>query len=300
VCGISRVIRLRRFLTVGFCIFALSFAWADAKRYAAKGLVLKVDASHKTATVSCQAIPGFMEAMVMPIAVRETKELDGLTPGTTITFTLVVDTESSYGEGIKAQSYQGLEVDPLTARRLRLLNQAANPGSGPKMINAGEAVPDFVLLDQERHRVRLASFRGKVVVLNFIYTRCALPDFCFRSSNNFGLLQKRFRNQLGKQVVLLTVTFDPSHDDPETLRKYATVWKADAQSWHFLTGSLAEIQGLCALFGVDVFPDEGLVTHSLHTIVIDRKGTMASNIEGNQFTADQLGDLVQTVLDQQQ
>lgn len=296
---INRVIHLRRLLTVGFCVFALTFAWADAKRYAAKGMVLRVDASHKTATVSCQAIPGFMEAMVMPIAVRDTKELDGLTPGTTITFTLVVDKESSYAEGIRAQSYQGLEVDPLTARRLRLLNQAANPGSGPKTLNAGEAVPDFVLLDQQRHPVRLASFRGKVVALNFIYTRCALPDFCFRSSNNFGLLQKRFKSQLGEQLVLLTVTFDPSHDDPEALRKYATVWKADAQSWHFLTGSSAEIQRLCALFGVDVYPDEGLMTHSLHTIVIDRKGSMASNIEGNQFTADQLGDLVQTILDQQ-
>lgn len=289
---------MQRFLIVGFCVFAIACARADAKKYAAKGMVLKVDAPRKAATVSCQAIPGFMEAMVMPITVRDAKELDGLTPGTTVTFTLVVDKDSSYAEEIKAQSYQGLEVDPLTARRLRLLNQAANPASGPKMLNAGEAVPDFSLLDQERHHVRLASFRGKVVVLNFVYTRCALPDFCFRSSNNFGLLQKRFRNQLGKQLMLLTVTFDPSHDDPDALRKYATVWKADAQSWHFLTGSLAEIQRLCALFGVDVFPDEGLMTHSLHTIVIDQKGMLASNIEGNQFTADQLGDLVQTVLDQ--
>ena len=297
---INRRIRLRTLATAGFCILALTFGRAEAKKYAGKGMVLKVDASHKVATVSCQAIPGLMEAMVMPISVRDAKELDGLAPGTTITFTLVVDKESSYAEGIQRQSYQGLEVDPLTARRLRLLNQAANPGSGPKMLNTGEIVPDFVLLDQERHRVRLASFRGRVVVLNFIYTRCALPDFCFRSSNNFGLLQKRFKNQLGKQLVLLTVTFDPSHDDPEALRKYATVWKADAQSWHFLTGSSAEIQQLCALFGVDVFPDEGLMTHSLHTIVIDRKGSMTSNIEGNQFTADQLGDLVQTNLDQRQ
>jgi protein SCO1 len=294
---ITHGVLLRRLAIFSFCVFAITFAWGDAKKYAAKGMVLNVDETHKSATVSCQAIPGLMDAMVMPIEVRDAKELDGLAPGTTITFTLIVDKESSYAEGIKAQSYQGLEVDPLTARRLRLLNQAANPASGPRMLNAGEAVPDFALLDQDRHHVRLASFRGKVVVLNFIYTRCALPDFCFRSSNNFGLLQKRFRDQLGKQLVLLTVTFDPSHDDPDALRKYATVWKADAQSWHFLTGSLVDIQRLCALFGVDVFPEEGLMTHSLHTIVIDQKGTMVSNIEGNQFTADQLGDLVQTVLD---
>ena len=290
---------MRRFLIVSFCTFALTLAWADAKKYAAQGMVLKVDVADKSVTVSCQAIPGFMDAMVMPIAVRDAKELDGLAPGTTIAFTLVVDDDTSFAERIQPQTYQGLEVDPLTARRLRLLNEATGPSpTGQKILRAGEFVPDFVLLDQERHRVRFASFRGKVVVLNFVYTRCALPDFCFRSSNNFGLLQKRFKNQLGRQLVLLTVTFDPAHDDPDVLRKYAVVWKAAAQSWHFLTGSPAEIQRLCAMFGVDVFPDEGLMTHSLHTIVIDRKGTMDSNIEGNRFTADQLGDLVQTVLDQ--
>jgi len=42
--------------------------------------------------------------------------------------------------------------------------------------------------------------------------------------------------------------------------------------------------------------EEGLLTHSLHTVIIDRKGRLAANLEGNQFTAQQLGDLVQTVM----
>lgn len=50
------------------------------------------------------------------------------------------------------------------------------------------------------------------------------------------------------------------------------------------------------MFGVDVFPDEGRVDHSLHTAIIDRQGKLVANIEGNQFTAEQLGDLVRTVL----
>ena len=56
------------------------------------------------------------------------------------------------------------------------------------------------------------------------------------------------------------------------------------------------MQRVCHLFGVDFFPDEGLMNHSLHTAIIDRAGKMVANIEGNQFTADQLGDLTQTVL----
>jgi protein SCO1/2 len=53
---------------------------------------------------------------------------------------------------------------------------------------------------------------------------------------------------------------------------------------------------MCARFGVDAWTDEGLMTHSLHTIVVNRQGKLAANLEGNQFTARQLGDLVETVI----
>jgi hypothetical protein len=62
------------------------------------------------------------------------------------------------------------------------------------------------------------------------------------------------------------------------------------------TGPTAEVQRVNHLFGMDFFPDEGLMNHSLHTAIIDRQGKLFTNIEGNQFTAEQLGDLVQTVL----
>ena len=53
------------------------------------------------------------------------------------------------------------------------------------------------------------------------------------------------------------------------------------------------------MFGMDVFPDGGSMNHSLHTAFIDRTGKVAANIEGNQFTADQLADLVQAVMSPQ-
>jgi protein SCO1/2 len=283
---------------LGITVVAVTaLAWATDQNYAAKGMVLSVDVPHKTVVVSCQTIPGYMEAMVMPFAVRDPKQLEGLVPGTTIGFKLVVGKDSSHLEDIQVLTYQGLEVDPLTARRLKLLNQTADPSSAAvKPLAIGEHVPNFTLLDQNRRRVALSKFAGKVVALDFIYTRCALPDFCFRTSNNFGRLQKRFKDRLGRDLVLLTVTFDPAHDQPEVLLKYAAIWKADPSSWHFLTGPAPEVQRVCSLFGVDAFQDEGLINHSLHTAIMDRQGKLVANIEGNQFTAEQLGDLVQTVL----
>jgi protein SCO1/2 len=243
-----------------------------------------------------------MDAMVMPFTVRDGKELEGLAPGVTVSFTLVVENDTSHVENIQVLRYQGLEVDPLTARRLRLMNQTIEHSSATpsvKPVAIGDRVPDFQLLDQTGRRVALSKFTGKVVALNFIYTRCALPDFCFRSSNHFRQLQKRFQKQLGSDLVLLTVTFDPAHDRPDVLLKYAAIWKADARSWHFLTGPTSDIQRLCSLFSLDAFQDEGLMNHSLHTAIIDRNGNLVANIEGNQFSAEQLGDLVQTFVERQ-
>ncbi len=285
----------RWMILASFLLVALP-GWA-AQQYSATGVVLKVDKAHKNFIVSCQDIPGFMNAMTMPFDVHETKELDGLTAGMTVEFTLVVDRESSYAQHVHILSYESVEQDPLTARRLKFLNQISHPESASsKALSAGQAVPDFTLTDQDNHSVSFSQFTGKVVAINFIYTSCALPNFCFRSSNNFGVLQRRFKEQMGRELVLLTVTFDPLRDQPDVLARYANTWKAIPGTWYFLTGPVPDIQRVSNMFGVDYFPDEGLMNHSLHTAIIDRRGKLVANLEGNKFTADQLADLVQIVL----
>lgn len=132
--------------------------------------------------------------------------------------------------------------------------------------------------------------------MNFIFTSCSLSNFCYRISNNFGVLQRRFKEQLGRDLVLLTVTFDPQRDGPENLGHYAENWKADPAARHFLTGPVSDVQRVTNMFGIDYFLDEGVMNHSLRTAIIDRQGKLVANIEDNPFTADQLADLVQTVL----
>lgn len=268
---------------------------ADAK-YSARGLVLKVDKARQTFVASCESIPGYMDAMVMPYRVRDAKELEGLAPGTNIDFTLVVEKDAAYAENIHVRKYQSVEPDPETTRRLKLLDGAFGSPAA-KVLEVGQSVPNFVLTDQNRRSVALSQFSGKVVVMNFIYTRCALPNFCLRISNNFGVVRRRFETRMGKELIFLTVTFDPVHDTPEALAHYADIWKADPETWRFLTGAAPEIARVCAWFGVNFFPDEGLMDHSLHTAIIDPAGKLVANLEGNEYTADQLGDLVQTVLE---
>lgn len=263
-------------------------------RHEMTGMVLSVDAPRKSVVISHDPLPGVMPAMTMPFEVRDGKELNGLAPGALVSFTLALQKDVGYIERVKTIRYQSVEQDPLAARRLRLLKNLTAPAQQPLAV--GDAVPDFTLVDQGRQRVSLSQFRGRVVALNFIYTSCVLPQFCYRMANHFSVVRSRFRDRLERDLVLLTVTFDPARDTPERLAQYAAQWKADVKSWHFMTGAAPDVERVCSMFGVDFFADEGLMSHSVHTAVIDRRGNMVANIEGNQYTAAQLGDLIQQTL----
>ena len=275
----------------------MAFPAFAQQKYAARGLVLAVDKAHRSMTVSCENIPGYMDAMVMPIGVRNGNELEGLTRGALIEFSLVVEKENSYAEAVHIRNFESLEADPLSARRLRLLDGAMDQSLEPGgVLKAGQAAPDFSLIDQSRERVTLSQFASKVVAITFVYTRCPFPNFCFRLTNNFARLQKRFAREMGSELILLTITLDPVHDQPEALAEYGRTWNIDPKGWHLLTGPSAEVQKFCDRFGVAFYPDEGSFIHSLHTLIIDRQGKLATNLEGNEFTAEELGDLVQSVL----
>jgi protein SCO1/2 len=145
--------------------------------------------------------------------------------------------------------------------------------------------------------VALSALKGKVVAVTFIYSRCPLPDYCPRMVENFKALRARFAARMDRDLVFLTISFDPRYDTPEVLAKYAASQRAGGAGWHFLTGDPAKIERVCNAFGIQYWAEEGLITHSLQTAVIDREGRLAATVEGKDFTPTQLGDLVGAVLD---
>lgn len=285
---------MRRVVAVGFLVAALvSGAWAS-RTFAGQGLVLKVDRAGGKVELSCKEMPGVLPPKRASFRVANPVELASLNVGDMVDFDLVVDGANSVLQNVHVHTYQNVEQDPLAARRLNIIGGLG--GSAPKEVKRGEKVPDFELIDQSGQQVRLSEFAGKVVAINFVYTHCLLPNYCFRMSNNFRQLQKRFTGEMGRNLVLLTITFDPEHDTPEVLKQYAKTFDANPANWHFLTGVPAQVNRVDEQFGMSFFPDEGLMTHSLHTVVIDRSGKMVANLEGNGFTAEQLGDLVEAVI----
>jgi protein SCO1/2 len=286
-----------RIVTTLFLFCCAPLGWAT-EHHSAFGMVLEVDRARDFIRVSCQEIPGYADAKVMDFPVRNAKELDGLGPGSLIDFTLAVEKDSVYADGIRIHAFQSSDPEPMAVRQLNLVEGLVGSGSQEtKKLEIGERVPDFSLLDQSRHSVSLSSFTGKVVGITFMYTHCPLPNYCFRLSNNFGIARKRFSDRLGRDLILLNISFDPVHDQPEVLAQYARNWNAaGVPGWYFLTGPVPEVQKVCHEFGMNFWQDEGLITHALHTVILDRRGKIVANLEGNEFTGKQLGDLFESLL----
>ena len=217
--------------------------------------------------VAHRPIDKFMPAMTMPFRVERSSELDGLYPGARVRFELVVDKEKSLARRV-VKTGDG-EIAP-PKEKLRL----------------GDTVADFELIDQNSRTVRLSDFRGKVVAIDFIYTRCPLPDVCPRLSANFALLQKRFA---GREVMLMSITVDPEFDTPAVLAEYAKRWGADERGWRFLTGDVARV---AAQLGEVYWTDEGSIGHNSVTSIVGRDGRLAAAVTGSNWRVDQLSSLI--------
>jgi protein SCO1/2 len=282
---------VRPALTLVVLLLCAATLGAADKVYTVRGMVTRVDLATRTFLVSHDAIAGLMDSMVMPFEVRDASELQAVKPGAVVEFTLTVGDKMAFASKIVVRRYESVEQDPRTARRLATMKKMA--GLAGKPLAVGEPVPDFRLVDQTKQPVTFASLEGRVVALNFIYTRCALPQFCLRVTNDFGVLYKRFASELRRgELALLTITFDPERDTPAAMAAYASQWKADPALWRFLSGPVPDVRRVTSMFGVDFFPDEGLMNHSLRTAVVDRRGRIAALIEGNSHSPQQLGDLV--------
>jgi protein SCO1 len=258
---------------------------ACARHYSTTGLVLKVDRPGSTVTISHDAFPGFMDAMAMPFELKGGARNVKVAAGDRVRLRLSVKSGRSW--------LDKLEVVSATPADAGLQQSPAIP----VLVPVGAQIPDFDLVDQTGAGVSLAALKGKVVAVTFIYTRCPLPDYCPRMVENFRAIRNRFAARMNRDLVLLTISFDPKYDTPQMMAAYAAANRAGGPGWLFLTGESAKIARVCDAFGIQYFADEGLITHSLQTAVIDRDGRLAATVEGKDFTPQQLGDLVGAVLD---
>ena len=152
--------------------------------------------------------------------------------------------------------------------------------------------PDFVLMNQDNQRFESSRLRGKVIVLNFIFTTCT--DVCPIFTANLAALQRKLNNRHGADLFFVSITTDPEIDSVKVLKGYAGRYRADLKNWAFLTGSEADLKPVWTAFGIRVInKGRGLVQHTSLTTVIDHGGIRRANYLGEKW---QLKDLERDVL----
>lgn len=137
-------------------------------------------------------------------------------------------------------------------------------------------LPEVVLEDQDGVRFTLDEYRGRQLLVDFIYTRC--PSLCLALGGSFQQLNRRFDRQVDEEnAVLLSISFDPQYDTSATLRAYAKRFGADGERWRFArVGNRAQLEALLDVFGVVVIPDRfGGFQHNAAIHLIDRRGRLA-------------------------
>ena len=165
-----------------------------------------------------------------------------------------------------------------------------------QQLEIGQTVPDFGLVDQNGHPFRLKDWRGKAVVLTFIYTRCPLPNYCPLMSRNFASLEERFAKECPGKVQLLSISFDPQHDTPALLKQYASAFQRDDKDWTFATGSVEQVDYVTGLFGLIREPANGFINHDLRTALISPDGKLVHVWRSNVWTPYEVDRFVQESL----
>ncbi|HZO94250.1 MAG TPA: SCO family protein [Candidatus Baltobacteraceae bacterium] len=145
-----------------------------------------------------------------------------------------------------------------------------------KKVQPGDLLADRTLVDQTGTVRRLADWRGKSLVLSFIYTRCPDQLVCPAISGKFAYLQHHIDP---KTTHLALVSLDPPFDSPAVLRRYGRTFGADASRWSLLTGEGSEVKALLDAFDMSSLQDgPGHYVHDDDLVLVKPDGRIAEII----------------------
>ena len=258
---------------------------SPARFYQVRGIVRGFAPDRSTVSIEHEDIPGFMPSMTMPFSVKDQKEIAGLKIGDGISFRMTVTDKDLFLDQVKK----------IPASEVHVAEPSPTPTISSKAagrLREGDVIPFFSLTNQDGERVTSDTFRDQPFVLTFIFTRCPVPNFCPRISQNFSELQKAIKSDaaLAGKARLLSITLDPQFDTPEILKSYAEHQKADPQIWTFATGASAEIDTLTQSFAVFVQPEAGTISHGLATALIGPDGSVIKIWRGNAWSPSEVID----------
>lgn len=251
------------------------------KTFNTRGLVRSIADDKSTALIRHEAIPGYMPAMTMELNIRNPNELADIAPGDTVTFRLTATDESHWIDKIqKAANVAPANLAPAPATVTTSLE-----------LQAGDLLPDAQFLDEQGRTVNFADYRGRALAFTFFFTRCPLPDFCPLMNKNLASARSQLLADTNAPVnwSLMSISFDSEFDRPAVLAGYARTYRGDdSNKWLFASASAATLNELAPRLDLTVVNEGGSFSHNLRTIVIDARGRIHRQFDGNRWTAGEL------------
>ena len=232
-----------------------------------------------------EAIPGFMDAMTMPYKLKDASILSELHPGDVITADVLVS-KSAEQTCCWIISWWWRRASRTTS--LAVIYHVPAPG---------DAVPDFALRNQDGRTIHLRQFRGKELLITFIYTRCPLPNFCPLVTHNFAVIEKQLAADpaLYKQDASALRELRPgARHAGDACAPTAQSTSAAMRRMRLPIGILRCRRRRCwrrwrsiSMWGSTPGPDE-TITHTLSTTLIGPDGKVVQFYPGNEWTPDQV------------
>jgi protein SCO1/2 len=286
-----RVFLLLSFATVALTARALetnlpgtvnSSPSSNEQVFQVKGLVLELKPAEKSVKIKHEEVPGYMPAMTMWFDVKEANELAGIEAGDPVAFRMIVT--DTYGWIDQIRKTGPKQNDLPTTGPFRLVRDV-------EPLNEGGRLPEYHFTNQLGQAFSTAQFKGQVLAINFLFTRCPFPTFCPQTARYFTTTQQKLLSSSNAPTNwhLLTISFDPEFDKPDVLKRYAEHYDYNSNYWTFATGALIDITAIGDQLGLKFWRDgNGGFDHNLRTVVIDPSGRVQKIFVGNEWTPEEL------------
>lgn len=256
----------------------------ERKRYPLTGEILAVDAERNVLRVKHEEIKGYMPAMVMEfnVSLGDAKLAQA---GQKIRAELV---ELGGGEFALERIWpaSAAEVARIEAAANKLTQETVALGRGAYR-EIGERAPQFTLFDQDGRVVESQRFRGKQVMICFIFTRCPVAKMCPAAVARFQQAQKLAREAGVTDLELISFSLDPEYDTPGVLKEYAIQRGIDTSNYSFLTGPQMAIKSLLQQFGILTEMQGDLLNHTAATLLLDETGRIIHRADGSEWDVKQ-------------
>ena len=161
----------------------------------------------------------------------------------------------------------------------------------------GKAISDFTLLDREGRAVRLSTYRGKPLLVSFIYTGCF--QVCPLTTRSLQKAVEAGRSVFGtRQFNVVSIGFNQPADSPTALKSFALQHRIDQPNWEFLSPHMSIVQPLMREFGFSQVATPAGFDHVLQVSLLDAEGRVFRQIYGEELTAGSIGEPLKELLNQ--